>query len=145
MKRTANDFAADARDEDVYELILADGTTIEPRSTHDFSYDELVEQEANSGRWYRWHQANPGKQAPDGAKIDDIVIYSPDEWSFRARFGHHYEAWFAEWRKHPRRYITQLLAEVDSFYDPTAASERELERMRSGDADTAGKSGGAAT
>lgn len=145
MKRSAADFAAEARKEELYELTLADGTVVHPRSTHDLSYDENLAQDMNSVRWFRWHRENPDRQAPPGTKVDEVEIVSPDELNFRTRFGEHYDAWWAEWRDLPRGWITKLLIEIDRYYDPTPASTQEQNAMAGGDADAAGKSGGAAT
>lgn len=145
MRRTAADFAAEARDEP-YELELDDGTVITPRSRHDFSYDENAAESANAALYARWFEENPGRPFPDGgAELDGERVVSPDEWTFRTRFGENYDAWWAEWRGKPLRQITNLLTDIDKFYDPTPAPEREKAAAAAGDADAAGKSGAAPT
>lgn len=122
MKRTAADFAKESKEP--YELEMANGKVLRPKATVHFTHDERMRATRTQLKWAKASEAG------------DLLDYPEAEMPFfvdlELRFGKDFKAFWAEAKTWRFQAISDLIQDVEEYYDPTPADEDADEDSEAG-------------
>lgn len=123
-KRTAADFARDAKVDDPYELELSDGKLIRPRPESWFTHDEqILLRDAHAA------YVKAMKATDDGDALTKLERQqkTPFFVELQTRFGDDFKAFWAEAKSWSVASIGEMLNELDAHYNPTPADDTDAD------------------